>query len=363
MSDSIKRFITCHIPVFICNFKCHYCYISQLKVDHSQGIKPFYANPKQIANDLSVERLGGICYFNLCADGETLMHPDIVNLVYSLTKAGHYSDIITNGILTEKLLDIIKQLNDEQKSRLFIKFSFHWLELQRLNLMQKFVDNVNIIKNAKISYSIEITPSDELIPYIDEIKSFSLKEFGALPHITVARNEATEDIELLSKYSKEDYKKIWQVFDSPLFNFKISLFNERRKEFCYAGVQSLEINLKTGDYYQCYRGDKLGNLIDYKKPIKFRAIGKCRLPHCFNGHAFLAFGNIRELNTPTYADERNRECINGDNWLQPQVMNFFQTKTSDFDKDFSFAKKALIYIHNFSRKILMKIKPRIRRKK
>lgn len=54
----------------------------------------------------------------------------------------------------------------------------------------------------KASFTIEVTPSDELIPYIDEMKEVSLREFGALPHITVARDESKPDYPLLTKLSK-----------------------------------------------------------------------------------------------------------------------------------------------------------------
>ena len=61
----------------------------------------------------------------------------------------------------------------------------------------------------KASFTIEVTPSDELIPYIDEMKEVSLREFGALPHITVARDESKPDYPLLTKLSKDDYIKTW----------------------------------------------------------------------------------------------------------------------------------------------------------
>ena len=155
---------------------------------------------------------------------------------------GHYADIITNGTITKKFDELINTLNYEEQSRLMIKFSFHYLMLKQTDLMQTFVDNVNKIKNSNISYSIEITPHDELIEYIDDIKDFSLKNFGALPHITVARDMDTKEIALLTDYSRDEYQKIWGQFESPMFDFKFSTFNKRRKEFCYAGDWSIKLN-------------------------------------------------------------------------------------------------------------------------
>lgn len=277
------------------------------------GIKPFASKPEDIVKFFSLDRLGGSCYFNLCADGETMMHPELIELVNELTKEGHYTDIVTNGTLEKKFDELIDKLSSTQRNHLFIKFSFHYLELKKRHMINNFLSNVSKIKNAGISYSIEITPHDELVPYIDEIKEFSLREFGALPHITVARNEGTDEILLLTKYSREEYKVIWSQFDSEMFNFKFSIFNQNRtSDFCYAGLWSLTVDLESGLYRQCYGGDVLGLFTNLKKPINFRAIGKCRQPHCFNGHAFLACGNIPELETPYYYQERDRKTVTGE---------------------------------------------------
>ena len=264
------------------------------------GIKPLAVSPERFAEFFSVERLGGPSYFNLCAPGETMIHPEIVELVYQITKSGHYADIVTNGTLIKKFDELIAKLDSYGKNHIFIKFSFHYLELLKKNQMKNFLDNVQKIKNSGISYYIEITPHDEFIPYIDEIKNFSMEHFGALPHITVARNGGTKDIALLTKYSRDEYRRIWSVFYSELFDFKFSLFNVKREEFCYAGLWSLSVDLENGEYRQCYGGDVLGKLIDIDKPINFRAICKCRQPHCFNGHAFLGCGDIPEINGLTY---------------------------------------------------------------
>lgn len=340
--DRISKFITCLVPVHACNFRCLYCYLSHHvdKDAYNGGIKPFAKRSDEIVAFFSQERLGGPCYFNLCAAGETMMHPELINLVCELTKEGHYTDIVTNGTLTKKFDELIEKLSTEQRKHLYIKFSFHYLELKKRNMMDKFLDNVKKIKNAGISYTIEITPHDELVPFIDEIKEFSMKEFGALPHITVARDEGTDEILLLTAYSREEYKKIWSQFESELFDFKLSIFNQdRTSDFCYAGLWSLAVDFETGLYHQCYGGDILGSFKDINKPIKFRAIGKCRQPHCFNGHAFLACGDIPELETPTYAEERDREMFSGEHWFTPEVASYFATKLSESNKEFSDAEK------------------------
>lgn len=327
MKNSVKYFIGCGVPVFVCNFRCKYCYLGQHPDTTSKGIVPFSKSPEYIASFFSVDKIGGYCYFNMCSSGETMMHPQLIELVSRLTKQGHYVDIISNGTLSKKYDQLVESLDEDQRKHVLIKFSWHYLELKRLNLMDKFVDNINKVKNAGISYSIEITPNDDLVPYIDEIKVFSLKHFGALPHITVARNEATSEIEILSRYNRMEYNKIWSSFDSDMFDFKLSVFNKKRCEFCYAGLWSLQFNLRTGDFHQCYGGDFLGNIKEGK--IHFSAIGKCRQPHCFNAHAYLTYGVIPDLDTPTYCQMRDRVTNEGKHWIQSETREFFNTRLKD----------------------------------
>ena len=357
--EKIKRFITCHIPVSVCNFRCQYCYLHSIK---KKEVKLFILEPHVLANKLSVERLGGICYFNLCADGETMIHPQLIDLIKELTNMGHYVDIITNGVLTEKFDKLLKELDSNQQKNLMIKFSFHYLELKRTGLLDMFVSNVKKISISNISYSIEITPHDELIAYIDEIKSFSIENFGAYPHITVARDADTRNIEVLTKLSREDYKKTWGEFESAMFNFKLSTFNCKRNEFCYAGDWSLKLDLGSGEYRQCYVGATLGNICD-DAPIKFKAIGRCQLPHCFNGHAFLALGNIPDLSSPTYAEERDRITKDGEHWLKSECREFFSTKLYNTNTQYTNKLKRKCNIDTKKYNIKVKINRLIKRLK
>ena len=55
----MKKVLLFRIPMSICNFRCHYCYIAQRPI-HFQGIQPeFKYSPEEVAKALSVKRLGG----------------------------------------------------------------------------------------------------------------------------------------------------------------------------------------------------------------------------------------------------------------------------------------------------------------
>ncbi|MCD8220943.1 MAG: glycosyltransferase [Clostridiales bacterium] len=337
----MKRYIDCYIATETCNLRCHYCYIAQLEKFRNKLVELPYTE-KEIRKALSRERLGGTCLINFCAGGETLLAPELIAVIKELLEEGHYLSIVTNGTLSKRF-DELAGFPSDLKQRLFIKFSFHFLEVKRLGRMQDFFENVNKMKKAGISFSVEVTPSDELIPYIDELKAVSLENVGALPHITIARDDRTNGINHLSEHSWEEYQKIWGTFDSELFDFKKSIFYIPRKEFCYAGDWSIYLNLSTGDYSQCYFGDKLGNIYDFEKPLEFRAVGcNCKYAHCYNGHSFLALGDIPELETPTYASLRDRLCTDGSHWLQPDMKRFMSQKLVDDNEEYPMELKRMI---------------------
>lgn len=337
----MKRFIDCYIPTETCNLRCHYCYIAQ-KRKFNNRLVSFSHSKEEIRAALSKQRLGGICLFNFCAGGETLLSDEILPIVKEILAEGHYAMIVTNGTIRPRFEEI-SLWEEELKERLFIKFSFHYLEMLRLHYIDKFFDNVSLMKSVGVSFTVEITTSDELIPYIGDIKTLCLEKMGTLPHITIARDDRTSGIDHLSKYNFEDYKKIWNQFDSDLFQFKSQIFYKKQKGFCYAGDWSIYLNLESGDYKQCYCGEYLGNIFNKEHSLIFKPIGyNCSLPHCYNGHAFLAMGDIPELNTPTYAELRNRRCRDGSDWLTHRMKRFMSSKLKENNKELSCIKKFIV---------------------
>lgn len=363
--DKMKRYIDCYIATETCNLRCHYCYITQNKKFNNKIVE-FRYSPQEIRKALSVPRLGGKCLLNMCAGGETLIAENLIDVVKELLEEGHYVMIVTNGTLSKRF-EKISKLPKELLNHLFFKFSFHYLELVRINMLDEFFKNIELMKKSGASFTVEITPSDELEPYIEEIKEISMKKLGALPHITIGRKDLG-DIPALTEHSFEEYIKIWQTFDSELFNYKTKIFGEKRNEFCYAGEWSGYLNLVTGDLMQCYYGRKVDNIYEnIEEPIKFMAIGNnCESPHCYNGHSFLAFGDIPELISPTYNDIRNRVCTDGSEWLTTDMKNFMSSKLIESNSEYDKNEKRQINKINQKyikmKKIRAKIKKIIKRK-
>lgn len=337
--DQVKRLIFFKIPMSICNFRCHYCYLSH-REECYQNIQPeMKYSPEHVGKALRKERIGGLAYINLCADGETLLLKDFDLYAKEMVKQGHYLEIITNLTVTS-VLERILLWDKELLRRIEFKCSFHYLELKKRNLLEIFSENVKKIWAAGASASIEITPSDELIPYLDEVKTFSVREFGALPHITIARDDRTKEIDYLTELPMEEYDKIWKTFESDFWKYKKEIFKVKRDEFCYAGLWSLYINLTNGVTKPCYCGQEMDNFFEnIDKEYNFKPLGYCSLPHCFNGHAFLTLGLIPDLESPGYGNLRNRQKANGENWLQSEMHSFINTKCSTANDRLNFFEK------------------------
>ncbi len=342
--EKLKKVFLFSIPVSICNFRCHYCYLGQRERSF-EGIHPeMKYTPEQFGSAMNRDRVGGLAFGNFCADGETLLVKNIDEYVKAFVEQGHYAEVVTNLSVT-KVLDKFLTWDKLLLKHLEFKCSFHYLELKRKGLLEIFAENVNKIWAAGASANIEITPSDELIPYIDEVKEFSLKHFGALPHLTIARNDRTEKIDYLTKLSIPEYDKIWEQFDSGFWRFKKTIFGIKQKEFCYAGKWSLYINLCTGIAVPCYCGGSLGDVFeDPNRPFPEKAVGRCPIAHCYNGHALLTMGLIPNVTNIRYGDIRDRVRMDGTHWLQPELLNFFNNQLVESNSEIGFIKKRISYI-------------------
>ena len=352
---TVKKVLLFRIPMSICNFRCHYCYLAQRPV-HYQGVQPeMKYSPEQVARALSTERVGGPAFMNFCADGETLLTKDLDKYVKALVQQGHYAEIVTNLSVTNAL-DKYLAWNKDLLGRVEFKCSFHYLELKKHNLLDRFADNVHKIWAAGASANIEITPTDELIPFIEEVKAYSMREFGALPHLTIARDDRTKGIDYLTHLSQEAYRETWSVFQSEFWEYKRSVFGKKQRRFCYAGAWSLYIDLTTGHARQCYEGKDLGDVFaDPDTELPLSPIGRCPIAHCYNAHALLTLGCIPHDNKIHYGDLRDRDSsrtdLNGGHWLRSDLKAFFNSQLKESNREWPFGKKIRFYADFFPRKV------------
>lgn len=341
--DKVKKLINCPVPVTACNFKCKYCYVGQ--TDGFKGeIRKLDYTPEFMAYAMRKERMGGPCLINFCGGGETLLAPYILDLTKLLLTDGHYVTIVTNGSLSNKF-DEILTFPQEILKRLFVKFSFHYLELKRMNLFDVFFANVEKIKNSPASFTIELTANDDSVEYIDDIKKLCKERLGALCHIIESRNDTTPELKRLTKMDEKEHLAIWESFDTNMISFQKTTWGIHRKEFCYAGDWLMNLTLENGNVYTCLKyGAQITNIYENPdEPLHLTAIGQnCPWAHCFSSYFLLTNGCIPELDTPCYGAVRDRICDDGTEWLKPEFKSFFFSKLKESNDIYSQNKKDYI---------------------
>lgn len=363
----LKRYIDIYVPVTTCTLRCHYCYIFRQNL-FGKELPKFKYSPEVVGKALSRERMGGVCLINFCAGGETLLAPQVTEYIRVLLEQGHYVMVVTNGTVPKRF-DELAQLPLEMRRRLFFKFSYHYMQLKEKKLMEMFFTNIRKMRDAGCSFTLELTPNDESIPLIEEIKAKAVEELGAVNHLTIARDDISplRNKPILTKLGEKEYYETWGSFESEMMAFKRTIFGKKRCEFCYAGAWSMYVNLGTGIAQQCQCSSfSKQQIFDHpEKPIKLAAMGHfCPEPHCYNGHAFLTLGVIPELDTVTYADIRNRVCADGSEWLQPEFKAFVSQKLKDANEEYTPAQKRLhtIVRYPLRKKISRSLKNWLRRK-
>jgi len=344
MEEKIVKFLECLIPVSICNLECEYCYIIQNGRRKMENPKLNY-DIYTISKALSKKRLGGMAYISICGAGETLVSDDVIELIKLLLEEGHAVNITTNGTLNQKINKIISFPKDYLK-RLNFSFSFHYIELEKKNLLKDFFDNILKVKAAGCSFVLQCNLYDGYVPYIDKIKKLCYEKVGAFPQIALTRRETRMNnkvyYEIFTDGTREEYVRNARKFESPLFECTLKNFNVKRKEFCYAGLWSGVLNLQTGMLKKCYglKGVNIFENID--EPIKFEAIGNnCPLKYCVNSSHFLALGVMPECNIPTYAQLRNRESAG---WYNNTMKKLLDNKFYDTNKQYNWFEKIMVNI-------------------
>ncbi len=364
----IKRIIEVYVPITTCTLRCSYCYITMKRLFDGPIPKVSFT-PEFFRKALSKERLGGSCLIGFCAGGETLLLPHLIDYIRVLLEEGHYVQVVTNGTISKRF-DEFAQLPPDLTAHLFFKFSYHYTQLKERNLLEGFFANIKKVKDAGCSFTLEQVPSDDTISCQDEAIKLAQKYVGATPHITVARDEHRigGKLPIYTQQTRGEYKKTWgDKYNSALFDYKLSIFEQPRKEFCYAGDWSFTMDFCSGLMRQCYSSKTISRNIykNIEKPIHFCAVGHhCPEPHCYNGHLFLSFGDIPEVPAPKHADLRNRICADGTEWLQPEMKAFMNSKLYETNKEYSKIKKALVDFENVITPVYFKVaKPFVKIKK
>ncbi len=340
--EKITRFIECLLPITLCNLKCPYCYVIQRhnrKMAHANLRYPV----DHMVKCLSKERFGGMCFFSICGAGETMLCPELPDLVKGLLNNGHFINITTNGTITKAIDSLILKTTPDERDRLHIAFSLHYLELKDRGLLDRFFNNIARVKDAGISFVVQLNLTDEYLPYVEEIKEVVKKRLGALPQLAATRDEISLDsnIKLRTKIPQSKYNDIGASFESPLFDCTLKFFNNPPKGFCYAGKWSYVLNLQDGTLKACYASPKQINIFSNPNAsISLDAVGhNCKSLFCMNSSHFLSMGVNPEIKVPSYGELRNRKTINGSFWYNETARNLLYHKLSESNQEYTTTQK------------------------
>lgn len=346
----MRRFFECLVPNTTCNLKCRYCYLIQ-EGRRTNKSASFQYPPEIISKALRKERVGGTCLISLTAAGETLLPPEMPDIVHGILKEGHFVNITTNGTPTKQLRELLSK-TEGYHQHLHFSFSLHYLELLKHNLLEAFFENVLLAKKEGCSILVQINLVDEYIPYWDEIKQLCIERVGAPPQVALTRDESCGTFAIMSSLSKEEYINIGQKMDSPLFNCTVENFMVKRKEYCYAGYWSANLFLETGIMRGCYGQGTCQNIFeDINKPILFEPIGKhCQCAYCINSSHFISQGIIPALlPVLSYGELRDRSDAG---WYSPEMKTFLYSQFEETNKLLSATQKAKFELMRKSRSLL-----------
>lgn len=333
----MRRFFECLVPNTTCNLKCSYCYLIQ-EGRRTNEKAHFQYPPEIIGKALRKSRVGGTCLVSLTSAGETLLPTEMPEIVHNILREGHFVNITTNGTLNKQLCELLSK-TEGYHQHLHFSFSLHYLELLKHNLLDIFFKNVLLAKKEGCSILIQINLVDEYIPYWDIIRQLCVKKVGAPPQVALTRDESGGTFSIMSSLSKEDYVKIGQRMDSPLFNFTVENFMVKRKEYCYAGYWSANLFLETGLLRGCYGQGTSQNIFeDINKPILFEPIGKhCQCAYCINSSHFISQGIIPTLlPVLSYGELRDRSSAG---WYTPEMKAFLFSQFEETNKQLSVVQK------------------------
>lgn len=293
----IRRFIALDMHITACNLHCEYCYVPASK--KNMASLPDYGRQIQsLGKAFSPEKLGGVSFIYLYANGEPLLHPESGRIISELLVLGHYVGVVSNLTHVPRVKELCA-MPTEYSSKLVVLASLHYTELKKRGLLGAFFDHVRIIREHGASCIVRLCLAPQYLDVIEELRQRCLDELGELPVVTHYKDHqpTPDDIEAtLSALSAQ--------FPCTLYKLQKQIVDVKRTEFCHAGEWSYAINFCTGDVRSCLMEPLSQNVYDGTGlPLKCNPVGRnCRAPWCTCGAHFLSWGVIEEFNCPHYAD-------------------------------------------------------------
>lgn len=197
--------------------------------------------------------------------GEPFLVPNIIEACAEITKK-HYITFFTN-LTNERVREFAEKINPERVGD--ITASLHIKELEKLNLVNKYINNFLLFKRKRFNISAKVVAYP---PLLNEIKKYKkvFKENGVdmsfLPFLGYVKGERRPYL-----YTKEEL----EVFS---LNREDIHLKRQQGELCNAGYNT-GIVYPSGDIQRCYGlTENIGNIY---KEIKFKnTLVRCPVRFC-----------------------------------------------------------------------------------
>jgi organic radical activating enzyme len=276
---------------FRCNLNCFYCFnhhlisLTRIKAALRLGIlgiiKHFllgFWNKKTLtpinvsALINSLERTKKI--FNISfTGGEPFLVPNLIDACIAITKK-HYISLITN-LTTGNIKEFAKKINP--KRVIYITASLHIKELERLNLLDTYIENFKLCQRKGFNiFAIEVA----YLPILDEIEKYK----------TYFREKGIEIIfsPFQGYYNRKSYPMSYTPEELRIVGLNtlhLEKFKSRGK-ICNAGY-NIAVVSPTGSIIPCYqRHSALGNIyekIEFMNKLITCPFNFCRCPFNTSG--------------------------------------------------------------------------------
>lgn len=296
-----------------CNFKCRNCDIWKQNSENKKEI-----NWEQLIDNLSTLQA---CKSITLSGGEPLLSPNFWEIVNLLKDKGIKISLNTNGYLidketSQKLAASISKveislysLNADTYNELRQVPNAHTKVLQAIDFLQQanpkleiFIaflmtpENIHeateVIKYfSKKNIWVSLQPLDTPILQLDQDKEFQPEDFDKLKS-QLASMELKKTKSLFNELfalKKQGYKIHNRLSQLKLIQSYYLQDFDKLKIPCFAGVKNFIIS-NTGDVYSCFKGPKIGNLLDQtgKEIWKSNTVRKqmkqcnryCRIMNC-----------------------------------------------------------------------------------
>lgn len=292
--EQIKKVVFFNAGSYACNLKCEYCYLEAPKQESK------FFTPEELMKTFSKKALGSIAFINYVTMGETLLSEDNLKVIELFLREGHVVNLVTNLTHTKNLQKLI-DLPVELREKLIIHASLHYLELVRLNLLDEYFSNLNKLKQANISFHMDLTVYDKYMPILDEIKNVCLEKTGLLPNITIALDK-DNGWTYHSFFDEKAKQKIIETFNAKELDIQTELFFKKKNDKkCNAGLWSLTYDWHNQSCITCNGiNKKIKTPFDGAKKIEYKPAINCPHSHCFCGEIFQSWGMIPEWDCPTF---------------------------------------------------------------